>query len=64
MNRLQQFLDNLTPQQREAIAAATAQDWMDAMGACVKDPTFWQGIVAAFFQGIADGIEEYNNGTR
>ena len=47
---LQQFLDDLTPVEREAIANATAQDWMDGLTACVKDPTFWQGIGAAFLE--------------
>jgi hypothetical protein len=62
MNRnadnLQQFLDDLTPLEREAIATGTAQDWMDALGACVKDPGFWQSIAAAFLQGMARGFEE------
>jgi len=65
MNRnadtLQQFLDDLTPVEREAIAKATAQDWMDALAACVKDPEFWQGIAAAFLQGMARGFEQYLN---
>jgi hypothetical protein len=68
MNRnadtLQQFLDDLTPVEREAIAKATAQDWMDALGACVKDPEFWQGIGAAFLQGALRGINEYLDGNR
>jgi len=63
MNRnadnLQQFLDELTPLEREAIATATAQDWIDALGACVKDPTFWQGIAAAFLEGLANGFRNH-----
>jgi hypothetical protein len=55
---LQQFLDDLTPIEREAIATATAQDWMDALGACVKDPTFWAGIGTAFLEGMARGFDE------
>jgi hypothetical protein len=58
---LQQFLDNLTPLEREAIATATAQDWMDALGTCVKDPTFWQGIGTAFVEGLAQGFRDYLN---
>jgi hypothetical protein len=58
---LQQFLDDLTPLEREAIAAATAQDWMDALGACVKDPTFWQGIGTAFLEGLARGFRNHLN---
>jgi hypothetical protein len=58
---LQQFLDNLTPIEREAIATATAQDWMDALGACVKDPTFWQGIGTAFLEGAMRGGNNYLN---
>jgi hypothetical protein len=54
---LQQFLDDLTPLEREAIANATAQDWMDGIAACVKDPAFWQGIGAAFLQGMVRGFE-------
>jgi hypothetical protein len=61
---LQQFLDDLTPEQKEAIATATAQDWMDALGACVKDPTFWQGIGAAFLEGLANGFRDYLEGDR
>ena len=58
---LQQFLDDLTPEQREAIASATAQDWTDALGECVKDPTFWQGIGAAFLEGMARGFDQHLN---
>jgi hypothetical protein len=61
---LQQFLDDLTPLEREAIATATAQDWMDALGACVKDPTFWQGIGTAFVEGLANGFRDYLEGDR
>ena len=61
---LQQFLDDLTPIEREAIANATAQDWMDALGACVKDPTFWQGIGAAFLEGLANGFHNHLDGDR
>ena len=69
MNRnadnLQQFLDELTPLEREAcleaIATATAQDWIDALTACVKDPTFWQGIGTAFVEGLAQGFRDYLN---
>jgi hypothetical protein len=32
---------------------------MDALGACVKDPTFWQGIGAAFLEGLANGLRDY-----
>ena len=65
MNRnaadLQQFLDDLTPLEREAISKATAQDWMDAMSACVKDPTFWQGVGGAFLEGLQRGLNDYLN---
>ena len=65
MNRnaadLQQFLDDLTPLEREAISKATAQDWMDALSACVKDPTFWQGIGVAFLEGLQRGLNDYLN---
>ena len=56
---LQQFLDELTPAEREAIGKATAQDWTDAIGACVKAPTFWQGIGTAFLNGVAQGFGEH-----
>jgi hypothetical protein len=56
---LQQFLDELTPTEREAIGKATAQDWMDAIGACVKDPTFWAGMGTAFLNGMARGLDEH-----
>jgi hypothetical protein len=58
-NDLQQFLDELTPTEREAIGKATAQDWMDAIGACVKDPTFWAGMGTAFLNGMARGFDEH-----
>jgi hypothetical protein len=61
---LQQFLDDLTPVEREAIANATAQDWMDSLTACVKDPTFWQSIGAAFLEALADFLNENRNGPR
>ena len=67
MNRnadnLQQFLDDLTPLEWEAITTATAKDWMDALNACVKDPTFWQGLMTAALQGVADGLENFNKDT-
>jgi hypothetical protein len=31
---------------------------MDALGACVKDPTFWAGIGTAFLEGMARGFDE------
>jgi hypothetical protein len=58
---LQQFLDDLTPEQRQQIADTTAQEWMDALGASVKDPTFWQGIGAAFLEGMARGFDQHLN---
>jgi hypothetical protein len=58
---LQQFLDDLTPEQRQQIADTTAQEWMDALGASVKDPTFWQGIGAAFLEGMARGFDRHLN---
>lgn len=68
MNRnaadLQQFLDELTPLEREAIATATAQDWMDALTTCAKDPTFWQGIGTAFLEGVLRGVSDYLDGDR
>jgi len=54
---LQQFLDDLTPEQREAIGQATAQDWMNAIGTCVKDPAFWGTLATSFFQGMVRGFE-------
>jgi len=60
-DNLQQFLDDLTPLEREAVGTATAQDWMDALGACVKDPTFWQGIGTAFLEGLAQGFRNHLN---
>jgi hypothetical protein len=58
---LQQFLDDLTPEQRQQIADTTAQEWMDALGASVKDPTFWKGIGAAFLEGMARGFDQHLN---
>lgn len=56
---LQQFLDALTPEDRERIASASAQDWMDALTSCAKDPSFWQGIGSAFLEGVMNGINDY-----
>jgi len=49
---LQQFLDDLTPEQREAIASATPQDWAEAGAELVTDPEFWGEVAAAFLEGL------------
>jgi len=59
-NRLQDAINALTPEERDMLAKSTVQDWINAFAELVKDPTFWQGIAAAFLQGIADGLEDYN----
>ncbi len=61
---LQQFLDALTPAEREAIASASAQDWMDALTSCAKDPTFWQGIGTSFLEGVMRGVNDYLDSDR
>jgi hypothetical protein len=59
-NRLQDAIDALTPEERDMLAKSTVQDWINAFAELVKSPTFWQDIAAAFLQGIADGLEDYN----
>jgi hypothetical protein len=59
--KLQQFLDNLTPEQKLQIANATAEDWMTAAAACVQTPEFWQNMVTAFVEGVAQGLADALN---
>jgi hypothetical protein len=56
---LQQFLDNLTPEERNAIASASAEDWMSALSATVKSPEFWQSVGISFVNGFKRGIDNY-----
>ncbi len=67
MNRtkdLQEFLDDLTPQQRQQLANATPQDWIQAINDCVNDPEFWKQMGEAFLQGVTRGLNEFMNETR
>jgi hypothetical protein len=59
--KLQQFLDNLTPEQKQQIANATAEDWMTAAAACVQTPEFWQNMGTAFLEGVAQGLADALN---
>ena len=59
--KLQQFLDNMTPEQKQQIANATAEDWMTAAAAVVITPEFWQNMVRAFVEGVAQGLADALN---
>ena len=60
--KLQDALNALTPDERDMIAKSTVQD--NAFAELVKDPTFWQDIGTAFLQGIAEGLEDFNDTRR
>jgi len=60
MTALQDALNDLTPEEREMLAASTPADWFAAIAELIRDPGFWQGIGTAFLQGIADGLEDFN----
>jgi hypothetical protein len=58
---LADFLDELTPAEQEMLMNATWQDWMETIGNLVKTRDFWAGIGQAFLQGVADGLQDFNN---
>jgi hypothetical protein len=66
MNRnadtLEQFIADLTPAEREAIATATPEDWAKAAADAATDPKFWAdlgvAIVTGFLQGFARGLDD------
>lgn len=57
LNDWNQIMDDLTPAEREQLAAATPKDWIAAIAELIADPTFWQGMAAAFLQGMVRGLE-------
>jgi hypothetical protein len=68
MNRnadtLQQFLDELHPLERKAIATATAQDWMDALNRLRQGPDLLAGAGRHCGAGIRGGIHCAETGSR
>jgi hypothetical protein len=66
MNRnadtLEQFIAELTPAERQAIATATPEDWAKAAADAARDPEFWiqlgTAIVTGFLQGVARGLDD------
>jgi hypothetical protein len=50
-------LEEMTPAERKALAAATPKDWIAAIAELVTDPGFWGEMGTAFLQGIARGLE-------
>jgi len=58
LNAWQDATADLTPEERKVLAQGTAEDWIRAIAELVRDPGFWQGIAAAFLQGMARGFEE------
>lgn len=61
MNELQSFWNTLTPEQQEQVKQSTPQDWIDAIGQCIKDPDFWKEMVTAFFEGVERGIKKHQD---
>ena len=45
----------LTPEERKALAGATAEDWAKAIAKTVADPTFWGQMGTAFVNGFVRG---------
>jgi hypothetical protein len=66
MNRnadtIEQFLNELTPAEREAISTATPDDWAAAVADAARDPQFWvqlgTAVVVGFFQGLSRGLDD------
>ena len=60
MTALQDALNDLTPEEREMLAASTPADWLAVISAdLTRDPGFWQGIGTAFLEGLANGVNDY-----
>ena len=56
-NDWQQIIDDLTPEERQMLAAATPKDWADAIAELVTERSFWEGLGTAFLNGMARGLE-------
>jgi hypothetical protein len=60
LNDWNQMMADLTPAEREQLAAATPADWFAAIAELVRDPKFWEGIGTAFLEGILKGLQDFN----
>lgn len=53
---------DLTPEEQQAIANATPEDWAQAANDLARDPEFWgelgTAIVQGFFQGLMRGLDK------
>jgi hypothetical protein len=45
-------LDELTPDERAAVAQGTAKQWAQAITELAADPTFWGDVAKAFLAGL------------
>jgi hypothetical protein len=52
----QKIINDLTPEERQALKNATAPEWVKAIRDLINDPQFWQDIRIAFVAGVAEGI--------
>ena len=46
----------LTPEEQEAVANATPEDWANAAAIAARDPEFWARVGNAFLMGFLQGI--------
>ena len=51
-----EILAELTPEERATLAKSTSQDWIEAIGECAVDPTFWGKIGVSFLNGLTNGL--------
>jgi hypothetical protein len=56
LNAWQDATADLTPEEKEVLAQGTAEDWTRAIAELIRDPGFWQGIGAAFVDGMMRGL--------
>jgi hypothetical protein len=53
-NKMQNALDELTPEERALVAQGTAEDWGQAVAELVVDPTFWGDVAKGFLKGMTE----------
>lgn len=51
-------MDDLTPEERAALAQATPQDFADAIRQIATDRSFWIDMAQAFLDGMARGFDK------
>lgn len=57
LNAWDETVADLTPEERQALAKATPQDWIEAISETVTDPAFWSEMGTAFLNGMLRGLE-------